>query len=150
MWWWYTLMIKFSCLSWWLWYNGILERCMNTLWIIYMYITSPAMSENEKTYLPTCGVLQQKSKKWIRKIRDHIIHFSIFLCRKRTKTMFNPQFGSLFRTYHNPTYFSRRLHRFADIYTASLTNLLHYSPRHTFYPRRGALAHENVYHSLWL
>ncbi|XP_067947991.1 5'-nucleotidase domain-containing protein 3-like isoform X2 [Watersipora subatra] len=65
--------------------------------------------------------------------------------RKRTKNMFNPQFGSLFRTYHNATYFSRRLHRFAAIYTSSLTNLLHYSVNHTFYPRRGALAHENLF-----
>uniref|UniRef100_T1J4S0 5'-nucleotidase domain-containing protein 3 n=1 Tax=Strigamia maritima TaxID=126957 RepID=T1J4S0_STRMM len=68
------------------------------------------------------------------KERDHL--------RLRTKAMFNPQFGSLFRTYHNPTYFSRRLFRFADIYMSSVTNLLKYSLQHTFYPRRGVLPHE--------
>ncbi|KAK0075392.1 hypothetical protein PV325_006953, partial [Microctonus aethiopoides] len=57
--------------------------------------------------------------------------------RKELKRVFNQQFGSVFRTYHNPTYFSRRLFRFADIYMSSITNLLYYSTSHTFYPRRG-------------
>ncbi|CAG9808091.1 unnamed protein product [Chironomus riparius] len=62
--------------------------------------------------------------------------------RYKMKQIFNPQFGSVFRTYHNPTYFSRRLFRFADIYTSKITNLLHYSVKHTFYPRRGVMPHE--------
>ncbi|XP_043943783.1 5'-nucleotidase domain-containing protein 3 isoform X2 [Protopterus annectens] len=62
--------------------------------------------------------------------------------REATKKIFNPQFGSLFRTYHNPTYFSRRLSRFADIYMASLSCLLNYDLRYTFYPRRTPLQHE--------
>lgn len=62
--------------------------------------------------------------------------------RLLTKELFNPQFGSLFRTYNNPTYFSHRLFRFADIYTSSVTNLLNFSMNHTFHPRRGALPHE--------
>ncbi|XP_023932660.1 5'-nucleotidase domain-containing protein 3 [Lingula anatina] len=67
--------------------------------------------------------------------------------RVATKEVFNPRFGSLFRTYHNPTYFSRRLSRFADIYMSSLTNLLNYKLTHTFYPRRAALPHEVHYGS---
>ncbi|KAI5616198.1 5'-nucleotidase domain-containing protein 3 [Silurus asotus] len=62
--------------------------------------------------------------------------------RSQAKDMFNSQFGSLFRTYHNPTYFSRRLSRFADIYMASLSCLLNYDLQHTFYPRRAPLQHE--------
>ncbi|XP_075219255.1 5' nucleotidase C isoform X2 [Lycorma delicatula] len=62
--------------------------------------------------------------------------------RQDIKRIFNKQFGSVFRTYHNPTYFSRRLFRFADIYTSSVTNLLQYSVHHTFYPRRGVMPHE--------
>ncbi|KAJ1519137.1 hypothetical protein ONE63_011257 [Megalurothrips usitatus] len=58
------------------------------------------------------------------------------------KKVFNPQFGSVFRTFNNPTYFSRRMFRFADIYTAKITNLLHYSTDHAFYPRRGVMPHE--------
>lgn len=68
--------------------------------------------------------------------------------RKKTKELFNPHFGSVFRTHDNPTYFSRRLFRFADIYTSRLSNLNDYSINHTFYPRRGVLPHE--YKSLFV
>uniref|UniRef100_A0A7N6C1Y6 5'-nucleotidase domain containing 2 n=1 Tax=Anabas testudineus TaxID=64144 RepID=A0A7N6C1Y6_ANATE len=59
-----------------------------------------------------------------------------------TKNMFNPQFGSIFRTCHNPTYFSRRLCRFSDVYMASLSCLLNYDLSYIFYPRRTPLQHE--------
>ncbi|XP_054628426.1 5'-nucleotidase domain-containing protein 2 [Dunckerocampus dactyliophorus] len=62
--------------------------------------------------------------------------------RVMTKNLFNPQFGSIFRTCHNPTYFSRRLSRFSDVYMASLSCLLNYDLSHTFYPRRTPLQHE--------
>ncbi|XP_061679012.1 5'-nucleotidase domain-containing protein 3 [Syngnathoides biaculeatus] len=65
--------------------------------------------------------------------------------RPHTKRMFNPQFGSLFRTYHNPTYFSRRLSRFADVYMASVSCLLNYDFQHTFFPRRTPLQHESPF-----
>uniref|UniRef100_A0A8C6X047 5'-nucleotidase domain containing 2 n=1 Tax=Neogobius melanostomus TaxID=47308 RepID=A0A8C6X047_9GOBI len=58
------------------------------------------------------------------------------------KNLFNPQFGSIFRTCHNPTYFSRRLCRFSDLYMASLSCLLNYDSNFTFYPRRTPLQHE--------
>ncbi|XP_055378736.1 5'-nucleotidase domain-containing protein 3 isoform X2 [Condylostylus longicornis] len=64
------------------------------------------------------------------------------ILRVTNKKVFNEQFGSVFRTYHNPSYFSRRLFRFADIYTSSITNLLNYGTNHTFYPRRGVMPHE--------
>ncbi|KAJ8953241.1 hypothetical protein NQ318_015821 [Aromia moschata] len=64
--------------------------------------------------------------------------------RNDIKYVFNKQFGSVFRTYHNPTYFSRRLFRFADIYTSNISNLLNYSVNHTFYPRRGVMPHEYI------
>lgn len=65
--------------------------------------------------------------------------------RSQTKDMFNAQFGSLFRTYHNPTYFSRRLSRFADVYMASISCLLNYDFQHTFFPRRTPLQHESAF-----
>jgi len=58
------------------------------------------------------------------------------------RAMFNPHFGSTFRSHNNPTYFSRKLFRFSDIYTSRVTNLLQYSLNHSFYPRRGVLPHE--------
>ncbi|XP_052217507.1 5'-nucleotidase domain-containing protein 3-like isoform X2 [Dreissena polymorpha] len=62
--------------------------------------------------------------------------------RTKLKGLCNERFGSMFRTHHNPTYFTRRMARFADIYTSKLTNLLQYSDKHTFYPRRTLLPHE--------
>ncbi|CAF0927428.1 unnamed protein product [Didymodactylos carnosus] len=64
--------------------------------------------------------------------------------RSKSKDLFNPHFGSIFRTYHNPTYFHRRLARFADIYTSSVCNLYDYPLDYIFFPRRIALAHENI------
>lgn len=58
------------------------------------------------------------------------------------RTMFNPHFGSAFRSHNNPTYFFRKLARFSDIYTSRVTNLLKYGVNHSFYPRRGVLPHE--------
>ncbi|CAL8296180.1 unnamed protein product [Boreogadus saida] len=72
-------------------------------------------------------------QEWVRE-RDNM--------RSQSKEIFNSQFGSLFRTYHNPTYFSRRLSRFADIYMPSISCLLNYDLQHTFFPRRTPLQHE--------
>lgn len=77
--------------------------------------------------------VQEELNEWMKE-RDEL--------RNEIKSVFNKQFGSVFRTYHNPTYFSRRLFRFADIYMSSITNLLEYSTSHTFYPRRGVMPHE--------
>nr|XP_033807638.1 5'-nucleotidase domain-containing protein 3 isoform X2 [Geotrypetes seraphini] len=62
--------------------------------------------------------------------------------RIMARNVFNSQFGSIFRTDHNSTYFLRRLSRFADIYMASLSCLLNYDLHYTFYPRRTPLQHE--------
>ncbi|XP_068111114.1 5'-nucleotidase domain-containing protein 2 [Hyperolius riggenbachi] len=76
---------------------------------------------------------KQVLQEWIRERQE---------LRSVTKNLFNPQFGSIFRTYHNPTYFSRRLIRFSDIYMASICCLLNYDINFTFYPRRTPLQHE--------
>ncbi|CAG0887191.1 unnamed protein product [Darwinula stevensoni] len=65
--------------------------------------------------------------------------------RIKAKAFFNPRFGSVFRTHHNPTYFSQRIFQVADIYTSNLVNFLKPDLDHTFYPRRGALPHEYRY-----
>lgn len=52
-------------------------------------------------------------------------------------TMFNPQFGSVFRAEGEPTLFSFSLRRYSDLYTSRLENLRFYSPTHRFYPQRG-------------
>lgn len=75
--------------------------------------------------------------------KDH----TCFFRRVIMKNLFNPQFGSIFRTCHNPTYFSRRLCRFSDIYMTSVSCLLNYDLTYTFYPRRTPLQHESP---LWM
>jgi len=62
--------------------------------------------------------------------------------QRSLKAMFNRQFGSTFRSYNNPTYFSRKLFRFSDLYMSRVTNLSRYSLNQSFYPRRGVLPHE--------
>ncbi|CAF1147881.1 unnamed protein product [Adineta steineri] len=64
--------------------------------------------------------------------------------RTKSRDYFNPYFGSIFRTYTVPTYFHRRLARFADVYTSNVCNFLNYPLDYIFFPRRMALAHENV------
>jgi hypothetical protein len=64
--------------------------------------------------------------------------------REVNKVAFNPYFGSVFRSANNPSFFSRRLSRFADIYTSNITNLLNYPMNNYFIPRRVDLAHEST------
>ncbi len=71
-----------------------------------------------------------------------VTRLPISFYRAVTKNLFNPHFGSIFRTCHNPTYFSRRLCRFSDLYMASISCLLNYDLSYTFYPRRTPLQHE--------
>ena len=59
--------------------------------------------------------------------------------------IFNKNFGSAFRTFHNRSYFSDRLMRLSDIYTSRLPNLLQFSLDHTFYSRRIPLPHEQFF-----
>ena len=68
--------------------------------------------------------------------------WSILIHRKILKETYNPHFGSIFRTERGPTYFSRRLMRFASLYTSSVSNFLNLSLDHAFYSRRSSLPHE--------
>ncbi|KAL9925287.1 5' nucleotidase C isoform 1-T1 [Glossina fuscipes fuscipes] len=98
----------------------------------WLQMLTQLIEENQDNELEPAKLCLQK---WMQE-RDKL--------RNDTKTVFNEQFGSVFRTYHNPTYFSRRLFRFADIYMSDITNLLNYSISHTFYPRRGVMPHEYI------
>jgi len=60
------------------------------------------------------------------------------------KEIFNPHFGSVFRSNLSPSFFAGRLCRMADLYTSSVNNLVNYSPDHFFFPLRGTLPHEHV------
>ncbi|KAH8853375.1 5'-nucleotidase domain-containing protein 3 [Schistosoma japonicum] len=63
--------------------------------------------------------------------------------RRSSKFVFDPHFGSIFRSFHNPSYFSQRLGQYATLYTSRVTNLLRFTLDHTFFPKRTALPHES-------
>lgn len=77
----------------------------------------------------------------IEEIRMHLLKEREEL-KDFSKNSFNRHFGSIFRSYNNPSFFNRRLSRFADIYTSNVTNLLDYPIDSHFIPRRVNLAHE--------
>ncbi|KAI7885017.1 HAD-superfamily hydrolase [Lichtheimia hyalospora FSU 10163] len=68
--------------------------------------------------------------------------------RHELRNVFNSAFGSVFRTYHNPTYFAGKIRQFADIYMSSVTNLEHIPMDYVFYPDRTYLPHERLVESL--
>ncbi|RUS21625.1 5' nucleotidase family-domain-containing protein [Endogone sp. FLAS-F59071] len=57
--------------------------------------------------------------------------------RRNLKTVFNKQFGSVFRTHHNPT-----------CYTSNLENFDNYPLDYMFYPDRAYLPHERLVETL--
>ncbi|KAF7726614.1 5'-nucleotidase domain-containing protein 3 [Apophysomyces ossiformis] len=68
--------------------------------------------------------------------------------RLELKTVFNKSFGSVFRTYHNPTFFANKIRKFADIYMSNVVNLDHIPLDYVFYPNRTYLPHERLVETL--
>jgi hypothetical protein len=66
------------------------------------------------------------------------------LARKRqlSKQIFNPYFGSVFRTHTNATIFAYMLQRYADIYTSKLENFDLYPLDFVHHAEREFLSHE--------
>jgi hypothetical protein len=64
--------------------------------------------------------------------------------RIELKTAFNRSFGSMFRTYQNPSFFASKIQKFADIYMANVTNLDELSLDYVFYPSRAYMPHERL------
>ncbi|CAG8505855.1 4659_t:CDS:10 [Ambispora gerdemannii] len=64
--------------------------------------------------------------------------------RTLLKRVFNPQFGSVFRTHHNPTFFANKIRKFADLYTSNIENFNNYPLDYIFYPERAYLPHEGL------
>ncbi len=48
--------------------------------------------------------------------------------------LFNPQFGSMFRTDGHTSLYAYAIRRYADLYMSEVGHFLHYSPTHRFYP----------------
>jgi hypothetical protein len=56
--------------------------------------------------------------------------------RVKLKVAFNNSFGSVFRTYQNPSFFANKIRKFADIYMSNIANLDRISLNYVFYPSR--------------
>jgi hypothetical protein len=54
-------------------------------------------------------------------------------CQDALKNMYNPHFGSVFRTAAGATYFFFNMCRYADVYTSSFDNFLNYPLHYCFY-----------------
>lgn len=61
-------------------------------------------------------------------------------------SLFNRQFGSIFRTDGHPSLFAFAVRRYADLYLAEVCDLMYYNPNHRFYPQHALhMAHDPVY-----
>lgn len=50
-------------------------------------------------------------------------------------SLFNRQFGSIFRTDGHPSLFAFAVRRYADLYLSEVCDLMYYNPNHRFYPQ---------------
>lgn len=117
------------------------EYQRNSMWLVALeklIQTSMMVDTNDQTVSDVESIynkmnVEEIRVQWFRE-RD--------VLRLHSKKSFNPYFGSVFRTHNNPSFFSRRLSRFADIYMSNVTNLLNYPIDGYFIPRRSELPHE--------
>ena len=67
------------------------------------------------------------------------------LLKRQLLTMFNPHFGSAFRTASHRTMLFSQVSRYADVYTSSIANFNHYPLHYCFYAKRSFFPHELEY-----
>ena len=104
-------------------------------WLITLESLIEKLMHVQEDFSPESTSIEEIKQTWLRE-RDTL--------REKAKQSFNPYFGSVFRANNNPSFFSRRLSRFADIYTSNVTNLLNYPINCHFLAKRIDLAHEST------
>jgi HAD superfamily 5'-nucleotidase-like hydrolase len=62
------------------------------------------------------------------------IEYELQAINSQLSKIYNPNFGSVFRTDGHPSLFAFAMLRYADLYMGDVCNLLHYNPLHRFYP----------------
>ena len=60
------------------------------------------------------------------------------------KKMFNPHWGEMMRAGYEESRFADQVEKYACIYMAKFTDLLNYTPRTYFRPKKRIMAHENI------
>lgn len=61
---------------------------------------------------------------------------------KEYESYFNSSWGEVMRAGIEPSFFAYQIERYACIYTDRISNLIDYSPRHYFRPKKRKMAHE--------
>ncbi len=74
-------------------------------------------------------VVERDEERYNQSLTFSSVRICCFPSRSKSRDLFNPYFGSIFRTHTVPTYFHRRLARFADVYTSNVCNFLDYPVR---------------------
>jgi hypothetical protein len=62
------------------------------------------------------------------------IEYELQAINSQLSKIYNPNFGSVFRTDGHPSLFAFAMLRYADLYMGDVCNLMHYNPLHRFYP----------------
>lgn len=75
------------------------------------------------------GTLEDEELHFLREVDSALKAINVEI-----SALFNPRFGSVFRTDGNATYFASCVRRYADLYMSNVCDLLEYNPRHRFYP----------------
>ncbi|KAJ2496974.1 hypothetical protein IWW47_003705, partial [Coemansia sp. RSA 2052] len=88
------------------------------------FIQLPAGDKEAFRQLLEAGRMERRRTRW--KLRD----------------LYNPHFGSVFRTSKNASLFSTKVQAYSNLYTADLANLGAYPSDYIFYPKRKTQAHE--------
>jgi hypothetical protein len=109
------------------------EYQRNISWLLTLESLIEMLNLVEEDFTPRVRSVQEIRRDWLKE-RDNL--------RGCAKNYFNPYFGSVFRANHNPSFFSRRLSRFADIYMSNVTNLLNYPIDSHLIAKRIDLPHE--------
>lgn len=113
---------------------GDLQMCMNP----------PFEACDENTIdMNACGI-----KKAFREEDDEMLQvFETELQRVNVElsSLFNQQFGSIFRTDGHPSLFAFAVRRYADLYLSEVCHMLHYNPQHRFYPQHALHMVRKIY-----
>lgn len=59
------------------------------------------------------------------------------LINSEISSLFNENFGSIFRTDGHPSIYAFAIRRYCDLYMTQITDLLNYKMHHRFYPQQG-------------
>ena len=99
-----------------------------------------------KGYGPEDDCNEEELEQEMTSIRERIVALDeqIAPLAKESGKLLNPNWGPLMRTGKDKSHFARQVERYADIYTARVSNFLHHTPFIYLRSHRGSLPHDDV------